>query len=150
MKINESMTKTVVFFEPEEDLESAYFVMKHLGCGYLPVSQGGYLAGIISDRDILLRSKLEGEKVVVPRLSIEDVMNIKVITIYEDESVGAAAKKMLNHKIDCLVVTKRDGTLTGIITSSDLLHLLADEENHQHKLPYNFDLKAYNQAMFLA
>lgn len=40
------------------------------------------------------------------------------------------------------------GSLAGVISSSDLLYLQTNEENHQHKLPYNFDLKAYNQAMF--
>lgn len=145
MNVKESMTKTVVFFEPQEDLESAYYVMNYLGCRHIPVSEGGFLVGIISDRDILLRAKKEGNQISIPALAVGDVMNIKVKTIYDDESVSVAAKRMLDNKIDSLVVISRDERLAGIITSSDLLALLAQDSYQEEKLPYFFDLKNFNQ-----
>jgi acetoin utilization protein AcuB len=145
MRIKEQMTKTVVFFEPEESIESAYLTMKYLGCRHLPVAQDGYLVGIISDRDILLHSRAENGAVSVADMAIEDMMSIKVITIYEDESVEVAANKMLKFKIDALPVLRRDGTLSGIITSTDLLKLIGDEGIFKSKLPYNFHLKPFSE-----
>lgn len=52
---------------------------------------------------------------------VEDVMTTPVISVEPSTSIAEAAKLMLSHRISGLPVTRRDGTLVGIISEGDLL-----------------------------
>ena len=52
---------------------------------------------------------------------VEDVMSTPVISVEPSATVAEAAKLMLADRISGLPVTKRDGTLVGMISEGDLL-----------------------------
>lgn len=60
-------------------------------------------------------------------LTVGDIMTPSVYTVEEDASVSEVASMMLNAHLHRVLVT-RDEELVGIISSSDLLGLLVDEE----------------------
>jgi CBS domain-containing protein len=57
-------------------------------------------------------------------MKLKEIMNSDVIQASPDESIAAAAKRMREQSVGCLVVT-RSGSVKGIITDRDLLACLA-------------------------
>lgn len=57
-------------------------------------------------------------------MNIEELMVKEVVQISPDETVGAAARRMLEKRVGCLVVTVA-GAVKGIVTDRDLLDCLA-------------------------
>jgi CBS domain-containing protein len=74
--------------------------------------------GVISDRDIfraLARNPNSRSK------SVEQIMTRDPITVKPDTPIIAAVSKLLSKRINCLPVIENDGTVCGIVTSTDLL-----------------------------
>jgi CBS domain-containing protein len=59
-KLQNVMTQSVVSVSPDQSLKEAAALMSQYNVGSLPVVQNGQLAGIITDRDITLRSTAKG------------------------------------------------------------------------------------------
>jgi len=53
-------------------------------------------------------------------LNVGHVMNREVVSIDSDASVKAAASKMAQHRVGCLIVTEK-GRPVGVITETDML-----------------------------
>jgi CBS domain-containing protein len=60
-------------------------------------------------------------------LTVRDVMTSKVHSIGPDETLGAAARFMLEHDIRALPVVEADGELIGIVTHRELVRHLIPE-----------------------
>jgi acetoin utilization protein AcuB len=110
------MTRTVVTIEPGRSPRSALLLMRTHRFRHLPVVAGGYLVGIVSDRDVT------GHEF----RSVGDAMRRDVISVTTDTPVETAARLMLDNKIGALpVVGTNAGELIGIVSESDLLRALA-------------------------
>lgn len=84
----------------------------------LVVDMNGKLCGVISDRDILrsmARSPNSRSK------SLDQIMTRNPVTVRRDTSIFDAVSKLLSKRINCLPVATDDGTVCGIVTSTDLL-----------------------------
>ncbi len=57
--ISDCMSTNIVTIEPNQSIQEAANLMKHYDIGSIPVVQGKQLIGIITDRDITLRSTAE-------------------------------------------------------------------------------------------
>lgn len=82
------------------------------------VDMQGKLCGVISDRDILrsmARSPNSRSK------SLDQIMTRNPVTVRRNTSILDAVSKMLSKRINCLPVVEADGTVCGIVTSTDLL-----------------------------
>jgi len=135
MKAKELMTKNVVCVFPDMGINEALSVMREIRVRHLPVVAGRRLLGILSDRDILPFTK---GGVVVETRTVEEVMSEAPITAEAHASIARIAELMLDYRIDAIPIM-RDQQLAGLITSSDLLGLLAgaDEPKNQ-TLPFDF------------
>ena len=60
MKLSEIMTPEVVTIDPDASLHEAAQIMASLEIGMLPVTIGDELLGVITDRDITVRSAARG------------------------------------------------------------------------------------------
>lgn len=78
----------------------------------------GKLAGIISDRDVL-RSLARNPN--SRGKSLDQIMTPNPITVKRDTSILDAVSKILSKRINCLPVVDDDGSICGIVTSTDLL-----------------------------
>jgi CBS domain-containing protein len=58
-------------------------------------------------------------------ISVRDVMSPTVYSIEADKPVREVAREMLSHRVHRLLVTK-NGRLTGIVTATDLVRVLAE------------------------
>ena len=112
------MTKTVVQLPEETNLVEAARAMRDGEFGDVVVTAHGALAGVATDRDIVVRAVAEGKDPASTRLS--DVLTEDVVRVRKDASVEDAAELMREHGVRRLVVTEDPDKVTGIISLGDL------------------------------
>jgi len=61
-------------------------------------------------------------------LDVEKIMTPDPITVHPDQTVGEAARIMLENRISGLPVTDEEGCLVGIITESDIFSMVVLHE----------------------
>jgi acetoin utilization protein AcuB len=132
------MTRHVTIVGPEFPLPAAWQLMQRHRFRHLPIVQDRRLVGIVSDRDILVRAsrRADGE-IVVPREPVAQAMTAAPITGGKDTRVGSLVKTMTEHHIDAVPVVDDSDALVGLVTSTDLLLLLAEYED-EGVLPFDF------------
>jgi len=119
MKVKELMTRGVECTRPGASLQEAAAKMKALDVGALPVcGDDDRLVGMITDRDITVRSSAKGESPAEVRVA--DVMTPEVLYCFEDATVEDAALLMEQKQVRRLVVLDRDKRLVGIVSLGDL------------------------------
>jgi signal-transduction protein with cAMP-binding, CBS, and nucleotidyltransferase domain len=95
-------------------------------CAAIPVTAGGKVLGIITDRDITCRGVSSGND--APTLPVSAFMTTPVIALRPDDDLQEAARLMEENRIHHLPVISEDGELVGIIAQSDLGKRLSDRE----------------------
>ena len=106
---------------PDEPLIDASSLMSRLGVSSIVVTENGLPVGIVTDRD--LRNKVIARGLDPSGLKIMEIMTSPLITIGEQEFLFEALHRISRHGIHRIVITGSDGSLTGIITDSDILRL---------------------------
>ena len=124
------MTRDVVVVSPLVSVGGAASLMARRKIRHLPVVQDGRVVGILSDRDLLKHT---------PDATCGEAMTTDPLTCLPDTSVSHVARLMLDHRIDCVPIVNSSGTLTGMVTSTDLLWLLV-EPDQLRRLPFDFQL----------
>jgi CBS domain-containing protein len=112
------MTRDCECIAPDSTLQEAACRMKELNVGPLPVCADDRLAGMVTDRDIVLRAVAEGCDPKTAR--VRDVMTPHVAYCFEDQEVEDAARLMKDRQIRRLVVLDRDRRLIGIVSLGDI------------------------------
>ena len=118
MQVNEVMTENPVSVEREHTLQQAAQLMIDHDCGSLPVTDGGALCGVITDRDIAVRGVAAGMPASHP---VHHAMSDDVITISSEASTADAAQIMAQEQLRRLYVVD-DGSLVGVVALADLAH----------------------------
>lgn len=118
MQIKEIMTPQVEYIHPDTTIKEAAAKMKQLNVGIMPVEENDRLVGMITDRDIAIRSSAEGQDPKTQK--VRDVMTKKVVYCYEDDSVEQVGKLMQEHQIRRLIILNRNKRLVGICSLGDL------------------------------
>jgi acetoin utilization protein AcuB len=120
------MSLEIVTVPPELSLEAAHRIMLDRGLRHLPVVAGLKLAGILSDRDVLLSiGRGDDGAFVYPQQSVGELMSLAPISAGPSASVGELAKAMLDAKIDAIPILSSKDVLVGLVTSTDLMKVLA-------------------------
>jgi len=128
MLVQDIMQRDVVAVTPKTPLSCLVGSLQRRGIRHLPVTDGGRLVGIISDRDLksAIASVSTNESAAslsrLDHLTAADIMARSVITIAPMFAVEEAARLMVTRKISALPVTE-DGHLVAIVTDFDVLHL---------------------------
>jgi CBS domain-containing protein len=119
MKVKDIMTKEVEIVHPDDSLKDAAQKMRVRDVGFLPVCDGDRLVGVVTDRDITLKSTAEGTD---PNTSIgRDVITSPVVYCFDDQDVKEAAELMEKHQIRRITVLSRDDKrLVGVVSLGDI------------------------------
>lgn len=100
-------------------------LMKAERCGATVVLDGDRLAGIFSERDVMLRVVAAGRD---PRTtSVGEVMTSPPKTILTDTSKAAALELMVSQHIRHLPIVDQEGRITGLLSIRNLLQNHVDE-----------------------
>jgi len=125
MLIKEVMTRNAECTRPTATIRDVAERMKQLNVGSLPVCDNDRLVGIVTDRDITVRSISEGRDPDLDHVS--DVMSPGVTCCFEDQEVQEAARLMHDGQIRRLPVLNRDKRLVGIVSLGDLAVQTGDQ-----------------------
>jgi CBS domain-containing protein len=71
-------------------------------------------------------------------MKVADLLDGKVqylLTVKPNESVGFLARKLQQHRVGVLIVSRDGQTLDGIISERDIAYSLADRRGELHLLP---------------
>jgi CBS-domain-containing membrane protein len=91
--------------------------MKEEDIGAVPVIDGQELAGIVTDRDIVVRCIAEGKDVT--ECTADEVMSSDMQTVSPDDSVDTAARIMADRQVRRLAVID-NGRLVGMVSLGDV------------------------------
>ncbi len=117
MKIKEIMSKDVACLNPEDSIEKAAQLMKQYNVGSIPVCSSHMITGIVTDRDITLRSVASGQD--SEQRKVSDIMTSNPIVGNPEMDVHDAAKIMSEEQIRRLPIVENN-TLVGIVSLGDI------------------------------
>jgi CBS domain-containing protein len=119
MKTKDVMSRDVRTCMPDTTLAAAAKLMLGADCGFLPVVDGGKLAGVITDRDMYIalatRNKLASE------LTVADVARKDAFTCGPEDDATTALAVMKEHRVRRLPVAGFEGTVLGVVTMNDIV-----------------------------
>ena len=129
--VRDIMTSPAIVITPDTSVPVASALMREHGIRHLPVVENGRLVGIVSRGDLREASISASANAdtyefnfLLNQLTVGRLMTRRVITITTDAPIVHAAELMTERKIAGLPVVEPDGSVTGIITESDLLKML--------------------------
>ena len=124
--IRELMTTNPTTVEPSAPVVDAARVMKQQDVGPVPVVENGdRLAGIVTDRDIVLRVVAEGGD--PQSMTVGEIMSRDLATVDPDQPLDEALRLMARHQVRRLPVCEEDGRLVGIVAQADIATELGDD-----------------------
>lgn len=118
MQIADIMTPNPRYVQPDDTLQAAAQAMDELNVGVLPVCKDERLIGMLTDRDIVVRSIAAGQD---PRTTtVADAMTAVARSVREDASVLDAISIMKEFQLRRVPVLDADDRLAGILSLGDL------------------------------
>lgn len=133
--VRDAMSAQVSTLMRNDTLSIADDVMRLGRIRHMPVlDEEGGIAGVVSQRDLfrgaLARSLGYGQHAqqkLLGSLLVKEVMSTDPITVGADELLSAAARKLFDAKVGCLLVVE-EGRLVGILTESDFVRLAMSDD----------------------
>ncbi|MFE9204024.1 CBS domain-containing protein [Micromonospora sp. NPDC007230] len=117
-RVSDVMTKQVVYLPAETMLDEAARVMKESDIGDVVVTDGATLAGMLTDRDIVVRAV--AERANPATTTIGSVITREVVMIEQHATAAEAAALMRERNIRRVLVCDSDRKLVGIVSLGDL------------------------------
>lgn len=111
-----------IFVEASDPVTKVYQLMRRERIRHIPVLENGVPIGVISDRDVKFVAYATG----VVEMTAKTIMSDEVYAIQEGSPIKDAIIHMWEKKIGSTVITDEQGKLTGILTASDALRMLAE------------------------
>lgn len=117
--IQEVMTRDVQTISTQDSVQRAAQLMDELNVGAIPVVDDGRLVGMITDRDITVRSVAVGQDPASTR--VNDVMSTDVRTCTVDQGVEDVLAQMADVQIRRVPVVDGNGRVIGIVSLGDVV-----------------------------
>jgi CBS domain-containing protein len=108
----------VVYLPGETPLDEAAQVMRDQGIGDVVVTHGPTMAGMVTDRDIVVRAVADG--LPMTTTTLETIATREMIMVEQSATVDEALQAMRDRGVRRLLVCDADRNLVGIISLSDL------------------------------
>ena len=117
-KVHEVMTDRPRVVTPETTVAEAAQHMKNEDVGSLPILDGEQLAGMVTDRDIVIRAVADGKD---PRgMPVREIASRELVTVNADQELSSALQLMASQQVRRLPVVDDDGKLVGILAQADV------------------------------
>lgn len=124
MKVQDVMTRNPRSVTPDDPAREAAQVMRDQDVGFVPVIEGGRLAGVITDRDLAIRLVAEGRD---GGTLVREVMSRgEIATLRPDEDVDRAMESMAREKVRRIPVVDERGTVVGVVAQADIVRKARD------------------------
>ncbi len=135
-RVQDWMSLDVVTIPATLTLPEAHQLMVREEIRRLPVvNEEGALVGIITLGDVRSAEPSPATSLsiwelnyLLSKLTVDKVMSRDPITIHPEQTIGEAARMMLEHRVSGLPVVNEKGALVGIITESDIFSMVVIHE----------------------
>ena len=124
MLVEQIMTHGVDFIDRTATVQEAAQKMSGDNVGILPVFDGNFLVGVVTDRDITVRLVAKG--LDPAHTSVSQIMTHDIYFCRSSDTISKAAQIMEEKQVRRLLVKDEYGHLTGIVSLADLARA-ADE-----------------------
>jgi CBS domain-containing protein len=115
--VRELMTPDVRTVSPSQSLADAAELMKNEDVGSVPVVEEGRLAGILTDRDIVIRAVAERRD--PQTVKVAEVASGELVTVEPEQELDEALALMARHQVRRLPVVE-EGRLVGMLAQADV------------------------------
>ena len=112
-KSESGMIVDPVTIRPDQTVGEILAIMKRYKISGVPVTKGKQLVGIVTNRDLRFETDFS-------KKASEIMTKENLITVPEGISLENSKKLLHQHKIEKLLVTDKNGSLTGMITIKDI------------------------------
>lgn len=135
-KVEDVMTTPAITCEYSETIKNVVEIMKKHNIGFIPITKENIIIGVVTDRDILIRSIGIHESTS----KIDNVITSgEIHFVNPSTTLIDAAKIMSKNKIRRLVVLN-DGKVVGVLTTKNLLQ-------DTSLIPYIIDTYKKNETL---
>lgn len=117
MKVKEIMSRDVASLNTDDSVEHAAQLMKQYDVGSIPVCRQQKIIGIVTDRDIALRSIADGKN--TKQQKVQEIMSSDPVVGSPDMEVDDAARIMSEKQIRRLPIVDNN-SLVGIVALGDI------------------------------
>lgn len=117
MKVKDIMSKEIASVNSEDSIERAAQLMKQYDVGSIPVCSQEEVVGIVTDRDITLRSVATGQD--SRQQKVRDIMSSNPVLGNPEMNVDDAVRMMSESQIRRLPIVENNN-LVGIIALGDI------------------------------
>ena len=131
MKVRDIMSTSVCSLTTNDTVERAASLMKEHDIGSVPVCDSGNVVGIITDRDITLRSVASG--VNTSSQTVREIMSSNPTLGNPDMSLDEASRLMSQQQIRRLPIVENQH-LVGVVSLGDLATQPQSDEKAGHAL----------------
>ena len=135
MQVRDVMTEATVTDSTTDTLRSAAERMWRQQTGSLLVMDGGRLAGILTERDLLRAVALGADPAAA---TVDEAMTTEVFTVPPDMPLVEAAREMAARWIRHLPV-EEDGRLVGMVSMRDVTGIFAALAPGSVSVEHEFD-----------
>ena len=121
MNVREVMTADPVCCTADTPLTEVAKMMVECDCGAIPVvdnQDSKKPVGMITDRDITIRTVAEGRNPL--DLTASDAMTVNVMTVTPETSIEECCNLMEDQQIRRVVVVDENGACCGMIAQADI------------------------------
>jgi len=125
MSIGDYTRREIATIESSASIQAAAAKMTEQSVGCLVVNEDGRFAGIVTDRDVALRTireNLDPQRTAIGEITARDV-----VVIHEKRPVRVAVGVMKRHGLRRMPVGNQQGEIIGLVTWDDLVGLIAGE-----------------------
>jgi len=124
LHIESVMTRNPITVSGNTPLSEAQDIMISRGLRHLPVIEDGKVAGVVSDRDILLAQLAHEGLDNRNALRVSDISTLSVFAVTPQSPLADVVEEMARQHIGSALVMEGD-TLLGIFTATDACRQLA-------------------------
>jgi CBS domain-containing protein len=119
VKVNQVMTAKPACCRPDTRLQEVAHMMVAHDCGEIPVTDaGGRPLGVITDRDIVVRTVAQGQNPM--EKTARDVMTTPCFTVGEDADLDECTDVMEKNQVRRMLVVDGSGCVCGIVSQADV------------------------------
>lgn len=116
--VKDVMSAQVVYLPAETTLDEAARAMREKDIGDVVVTEGASLAGVVTDRDIVIRAVADGRDPL--STTVGEVASRDLVMIDQAAPTHDAAQIMREQAVRRLLVCDNDRRLVGILSLGDL------------------------------
>jgi CBS domain-containing protein len=117
-KVRDVMTDSPRCVTMETPVSEVAQLMESEDIGSLPVLEGEELAGMVTDRDIVVRAVARGQD---PRgMPVREVVSRDLVTVYAEEDLSTALERMASEQVRRLPVVDDEHRLVGVLSQADV------------------------------